>query len=177
MNRSTCYLMYNTTRTGLAAEMYHFDMDLKTEERMNSKTTEELHGIHEKPPKTNFEDMQTHIMNKYLLRPETIESLYIMYVKTGNPVFRYSCIFMNLINREWGWKIWSSIKRYCKREYGFADMHNVNEVRSGNDDRGETFFYSETMKYLYLLFSEDGVNYMDNYVFNTEAHPIPLKKE
>ena len=51
MNRSTCYLMYNTTRTGLAAEMYHFDMDLKTEERMNSKTTEELHGIHEKPPK------------------------------------------------------------------------------------------------------------------------------
>ena len=84
---------------------------------------------------------------------------------------------MNLINREWGWKIWSSIKRYCKREYGFADMHNVNEVRSGNDDRGETFFYSETMKYLYLLFSEDGVNYMDNYVFNTEAHPIPLKKE
>ena len=80
--------MYNTTRTGLAAEMYHFDMDVMTEERKNSKTTEELHGIHEKPPKTDFEDMQTHIMNKYLLRPETIESLYIMYVKTGNPVFR-----------------------------------------------------------------------------------------
>lgn len=52
-------------------------------------------------------------------------------------------------------------------------MHNVNELNAGTDDRGETFFYSETLKYLYLLFSEKGPQFLDNYVFNTEAHPIP----
>lgn len=80
--------MYNTTRTGLAAEMYHFDMDPLTEERINMKTKEQLHGMYSKPPVTDYPDMRPHIMGKYLLRPETIESLYVMYVKTKNPVFR-----------------------------------------------------------------------------------------
>lgn len=80
--------MYNTTRTGLAGEMYHFDMDPLTEERIQMKTDEKLKSIHEDPPETDYPDMRIHIMGKYLLRPETIESLYVMYSETKNPVFR-----------------------------------------------------------------------------------------
>jgi len=38
----------------------------------------------------------------------------------------------------------------------------------------ETFWLSETLKYLYLLFSEDSLVPLDRYVFNTEAHPFPV---
>lgn len=39
----------------------------------------------------------------------------------------------------------------------------------------ESFFLGETLKYLYLLFSDDAeLLHLDKYVFNTEAHPLPI---
>lgn len=39
----------------------------------------------------------------------------------------------------------------------------------------ESFFLGETLKYLFLLFSEDTeLVSLDKYVFNTEAHPLPI---
>lgn len=38
----------------------------------------------------------------------------------------------------------------------------------------ETFFLGETLKYLYLLFGESNILPLDKYVFNTEAHPLPI---
>ena len=39
----------------------------------------------------------------------------------------------------------------------------------------ESFFLSETLKYLYLLFDPDDEYYTHgNFVFTTEAHPLPL---
>ena len=39
----------------------------------------------------------------------------------------------------------------------------------------ESFFLGETPKYLYLLFSDDpDLLSLDAYVFNTEAHPLPI---
>lgn len=41
--------------------------------------------------------------------------------------------------------------------------------------RMESFFLAETLKYLYLLFDQDDARFpLDRYVFNTEAHPLPL---
>ena len=37
----------------------------------------------------------------------------------------------------------------------------------------ETFFLGETLKYFYLLFSNDSLIPLDEYVFNTEAHTLP----
>lgn len=46
------------------------------------------------------------------------------------------------------------------------------------DDRMESFFLSEALKYLYLLFDANNTDlvHQDNaaFVFNTEAHPIPV---
>lgn len=38
----------------------------------------------------------------------------------------------------------------------------------------ETFWLAETLKYFYLLFSDESVVPLDKYVFNTEAHPFPV---
>lgn len=39
----------------------------------------------------------------------------------------------------------------------------------------ESFFLGETLKYLYLLFSDNpNLLSLDRFVFNTEAHPLPI---
>jgi hypothetical protein len=36
----------------------------------------------------------------------------------------------------------------------------------------QSFYLAETLKYLYLLFSDEDVLPLDKFVFNTEAHPL-----
>ncbi|KAF9068762.1 glycoside hydrolase [Rhodocollybia butyracea] len=101
---------------------------------------------------------------RYILRPETVESLFIAYRLTGD--IRY---------RQWGWQIFQSIETHCKVETGgYASIMNVDEVPSRKEDKMETFLMSETLKYLYLLFDDANVLPLDKYVFNTEAHPLPI---
>lgn len=38
----------------------------------------------------------------------------------------------------------------------------------------QSFFLAETLKYLYLLFSPPTVIPLDEWVFNTEAHPLRI---
>ena len=41
----------------------------------------------------------------------------------------------------------------------------------------ESFFTAETLKYLYLIFCEDSVMHLDEWVFNTEAHPFKMTRD
>ena len=51
-----------------------------------------------------------------------------------------------------------------------------NAGRPGYRDKLESFFLAETLKYLYLLFSDDkDLLPLDKWVFNTEAHPLPVR--
>ena len=42
------------------------------------------------------------------------------------------------------------------------------------NNKMESFWLAETLKYLYLLFSPDSTIPLDEYVFNTEAHPLRI---
>ena len=44
----------------------------------------------------------------------------------------------------------------------------------GIDDRMESFFTAETIKYLWLAQNPDKPVDLDKYVFNTEAHPTKI---
>ena len=44
----------------------------------------------------------------------------------------------------------------------------------GGRDKMESFFLGETLKYLFLLFGDENIVPLDKYVFNTEAHPLPV---
>lgn len=59
---------------------------------------------------------------------------------------------------------------------GYSSISNVQDPRSPQPrDKMESFFLGETLKYLYLLFSDDpDLLSLDTYVFNTEAHPLPI---
>ena len=78
--------------------------------------------------------------------------------------------------REWGEKIFNSFEKYTRVENGYASISNVqNAEHVGYQDNMETFYLAETLKYLFLLFSDDpDLLPFDKYVFNTEAHPLPV---
>ena len=58
---------------------------------------------------------------------------------------------------------------------GYTSLDDVTEVPPLRRDKMETFFLGETLKYLYWLFGDDSVIPLDKFVFNTEAHPLPIK--
>lgn len=59
---------------------------------------------------------------------------------------------------------------------GYTSINNVRDpVNPGPRDKMESFFLGETLKYFYLLFSDSSeLLSLDKYVFNTEAHPLPI---
>ena len=100
---------------------------------------------------------------RYQLRPETIESLYIMYSITNHEVYRH-----------WAWRIFKSIELHCKTEVAFSGITDVRDVPATQDNKMESYVMAETFKYLWLLFDDYAGSLLplNKYVFNTEAHPI-----
>jgi mannosyl-oligosaccharide alpha-1,2-mannosidase len=71
------------------------------------------------------------------------------------------------------------------KDYGFPTvtcaLQNITkpllntQVNTGDkDNMMQSFFLAETLKYLYLLFSPPSVISLDEWVFNTEAHPLRI---
>lgn len=96
-----------------------------------------------------------------------------------------------------GWMIFEAFQTHARlTEGGYASVLDVDELPVKQEDRMETFWIvrralpcprpcfavlinilraqSETLKYLYLLFSEEDQLPLSKYVFNTEAHPLPV---
>ena len=81
--------------------------------------------------------------------------------------------------QDWGWKIFQSIEKYAKIPTGgYSSIGNVLDPKNLQyKDKMESFFIGETLKYLFLLFDDSKTLLpLDKYVFNTEAHPLPIFK-
>ena len=104
----------------------------------------------------------------YKLRPEMVESLYVLWRVTGEEQYR-----------EWGWQSFQAIERHCRvAEGGYAALIDMRHP-SNREDKMESFFLAETLKYLYLLFSDEEALALtgnkkpgEYFVLNTECHPI-----
>ncbi|XP_054748641.2 ER degradation-enhancing alpha-mannosidase-like protein 2 [Lytechinus pictus] len=115
----------------------------------------------------------------YPLRPEFVESVMYLYQATKDP-------FLLQMGRD----VLTSIET-TKTECGYTSVKDVRTHRL--DNRMESFFLAETLKYLYLLFDPDNFIHQDGghakivdtphgkcflgtggYIFNTEAHPIDI---
>ena len=97
-------------------------------------------------------------------RPETVETFFYLWRATKDPIWR-----------EHGFKVLEAFNKCCKIESGgYVGVRDVRSDRPPKDDTQQTFWLAETLKYLYLLFSEDELIPLDKYVFNTEAHPLKV---
>jgi len=143
----TCMGMYSATRTGLAAEAY----EIKAMGVAGAKLVP--------APKMKFS----------LLRPEAVESAFVLWRVTGDA--RY---------REFGWRVFQAVERHSRlpgNATGYAavaDVDSSGPPAENRLDRLDSFFFAETLKYLYLLFCPPGVLPLSEFVFTTEAHPLPV---
>ncbi|VDO99227.1 unnamed protein product [Soboliphyme baturini] len=102
----------------------------------------------------------------YILRPETVESFFYLWRLT------------NILNyREWAWDVVLALEKYCKAEAGYSGINDVYNSNPIKNDVQESFFLAETLKYLYLIFSTDTVLPLDKWVFNSEAHALPVHEQ
>ncbi|GFW22873.1 endoplasmic reticulum mannosyl-oligosaccharide 1,2-alpha-mannosidase [Trichonephila clavipes] len=140
----TCYNMYAQTATRLSPEIAYFNL--------------QPHGTSDIIIKSN--DAHN------LLRPETVESLWYLYHLTRNETYR-----------DMGWQIFQAFEKYTKvQDGGYTSIGDVrNPLITKPRDLMESFFLAETLKYLFLLFSDNQELYsLDKYIFNSEAHLLPI---
>ncbi|KAK6012508.1 glycosyl hydrolase family 47, partial [Ostertagia ostertagi] len=100
-----------------------------------------------------------------LLRPEAIEAWFYLYRLTGDKTYQ-----------NWGWEAFTAIEKYARVNNGYSSVKSVKRIPVTHSDLMESFFLAETLKYLYLLFADDQTSLfpLDKWVFNTEAHPLPI---
>ncbi|XP_057560844.1 ER degradation-enhancing alpha-mannosidase-like protein 1 isoform X3 [Hippopotamus amphibius kiboko] len=101
----------------------------------------------------------------YPLRPELVESTYLLYQATKNPFYLHV-----------GMDILQSLEKHTKVKCGYATLHHV--IDKSKEDRMESFFLSETCKYLYLLFDEENPVHKSGtrYMFTTEGHIVSVDR-
>ncbi|KAJ8109593.1 hypothetical protein OPT61_g7347 [Boeremia exigua] len=125
---------------------------------------------------------------RYLLRPEAIESVFILYRITGKQEYLDSA-----------WDMFTSVVANSRTPYANGQLIDVTgqtdfgegqytlaqkyrgsepaTIRQGNvEDKMESFWTAETLKYFYLIFSRPDMISLDDWVFNTEAHPFRRPK-
>jgi len=96
-----------------------------------------------------------------LLRPEAVEAMYYMWYYTGDHKYR-----------EWAYSVLEALNRSARTTYGFSSVQSVDVKDHSMRDTCESFFYAETLKYLFLVQADPGLVPLDQYVFNTEGHPL-----
>jgi mannosyl-oligosaccharide alpha-1,2-mannosidase len=74
------------------------------------------------------------------------------------------------------WNMFESIVAQTRTEFGFSSIDDVTNTSPTKMDTMESFWIAETLKYFYLLFEDPNVVSLDDFVFNTEAHPFRVQK-
>ncbi|KAH3793804.1 hypothetical protein DPMN_147326 [Dreissena polymorpha] len=97
------------------------------------------------------------------LRPEFVESTYFLYKATGDSHYL-----------DVGQKVIENLDVLARVPCGFAAIKDV--TKGTHEDQMDSYVLAETFKYLFLLFAEkeDLLIDVDDYVFTTEAHLLPL---
>ncbi|KDD74920.1 glycosyl hydrolase, partial [Helicosporidium sp. ATCC 50920] len=100
-----------------------------------------------------------------LQRPEALEAMFYMWRVTRE--WKY---------RAWGWEIFKAYQKHARVPgVGYGGIVDVMADDIKVDDRQQSFFLAETIKYFWLLFSDDDALDLDAVVLNTEAHPLKIQ--
>lgn len=132
-----CHYVYSHTATGIGPDFFSW----RGTDTINLKT----------PFFSTPEPMD----KAYGLRPEVIESYYYAFRVTGDPIYQ-----------DWAWDAFVAFEKFCKTEFGYASIKDVNlwlppatdveetkkRIKENWLDQQESFWLAETLKYLYLIF-------------------------
>ncbi|KAL8745410.1 MAG: hypothetical protein Q9190_002436 [Brigantiaea leucoxantha] len=173
-----CIWAYNHTQVGIMPEVFHMlacspEPDAKCEwdehawhqgvsTRNNpaaGKVTDDMNDdergkvlAEEYRLPTGFTEIDD---RRYILRPEAIESVFILYRLTGDQKYQDAA-----------WDMFSAIERATRTDIANAAIKDVTvkSEATQKDDRMESFWLAETLKYFYAVFAEPDVLSLDKFV-------------
>ncbi|CAE7013269.1 hypothetical protein CFE70_002346 [Pyrenophora teres f. teres 0-1] len=146
-----CHETYISTATGIGPEIFSWNTSAVPANQS-----------------TFFNESGFFITNsEYVLRPEVIESFYYAYRATSDPKYQ-----------DWAWDAFLAINATTRVGSGYSSISDVNVVGGGEfTNFQESFWFAEVLKYSYMIHAEDakwqvGKDGVNEFVFNTEAHPV-----
>ncbi|KAJ1311404.1 hypothetical protein OPQ81_009894 [Rhizoctonia solani] len=154
----TCWNTYERTATGLGPEVFGFigpdgDRAGRVKPSSNDLAFYKENGFY------SYNDSW---WAYYDLRPEVIESNFYAWRATGDIKYQKRAHAALL-----------SIEKYCKANGGYVGISDVRLVEQESYiNQTETFLFAEVLKYLYLTFADPQIINLDEWVMNTEAHPL-----
>ncbi len=108
------------------------------------------------PEQMNYKTKQV-ISASYLLRPQAIQSSFVLYKFTGKPRYLKA-----------GELMYTTMVKFCKNNVnGFAALRDVRTLEKM--DQMDHYFFSSTLKYAYLLFNEEAASEIDKYVISSNG--------
>jgi mannosyl-oligosaccharide alpha-1,2-mannosidase len=140
-----CVWAYQNTASGIMPEIFYVD---KCPSEGSCEWTDEGHV--ESGHQYGFTQVSD---SSYQLRPEAIESVFVMYRITGDPIWQ-----------EKGWNMFQAIMKHTTTPIANARISDVTSANPRLDDSMESFWLAETLKYFYLLFSEPNLVSLDDFV-------------
>ncbi|KAJ7512402.1 glycoside hydrolase family 47 protein [Mycena galericulata] len=168
-----CWAVYGDTQTGLSPDNFVVDQVTDAERARWAVRVVEWEEAGRVGPPPGLRDVERQpavkergyspITDAYLLRPEAVETFYLMWRTTGDVKWR-----------ERGWSVFQSLEQYSRVRYGYSSMRYLDERTPFKFDDMPSWFMAETLKYLFLLFTDEELIPLDKWVFNTEAHPFPV---
>ncbi|KAL8920314.1 MAG: hypothetical protein Q9172_004546 [Xanthocarpia lactea] len=90
---------------------------------------------------------------RYILRPEAIESVFIFYRMTGEKKYQDAA-----------WRMFTAIENYTRTDIANSAIDDVTAATPRKDDRMESFWLAETLKYFYAIFADPEILSLDDYV-------------
>ena len=167
-----CVWAYDSMVTGIMPETFHMvrcddpadcvwdeekwraaiALRQRDNEDTKSMTTEERvqYMIKERRLPLGYSDIRD---RRYILRPEAIESVFILYRLTGNATLQ-----------DVAWRMFTAIEKHTRTDLANAAIEDVTLETPKKQNRMESFWLAETLKYFYLIFSEPDVVSLDDYV-------------
>ena len=167
-----CIWAYNHTQTGIMPEVFHMvscpvEDSCEWNETSWHKAILAEHHDSSLPKDMSDDQRAQHFIKdrrlppgfvdiadrRYILRPEAIESVFIMYRLTGDKIYQDAA-----------WRMFRAIEKYTKTDIASAAITDMTLEDPPKDNRMESFWLAETLKYFYAIFSEPDVLDLDEFV-------------
>ncbi|KAJ5832658.1 mannosyl-oligosaccharide alpha-1-2-mannosidase 1B [Penicillium riverlandense] len=156
----SCHRWYNSTLTGLggsAVSWYNASneaYDSSANSNPQDRAAASKYGFWFTDP-------------SYRSYPEPLESIFYAYRTTGDTRFQ-----------DYNWEIFQALNTSRSAAVPYAEITNVNAPYGlPLVNYVSSFYFAEVLKYLYLSFAEPDVVSLDQWVFNTECHPMRIQSK
>ncbi|KAK6017883.1 glycosyl hydrolase family 47 [Ostertagia ostertagi] len=159
----TCHESYIRSAIGIGPEAFRFTVDSEAKAVANN---EKYYILRPELSITKFQFFTRFLSSSLEIQTQVVETWFYLWRITKQDKYR-----------EWAWNVVLALEKYAKVEGGYSGIRDVYSVPVQHDDVQQSFLFAELFKYLYLIFADDNVLPLNAWVFNTEAHPFPIRKQ